>query len=464
MLSLQNKITLILLKYKKILRITFPICVLIFFLLLSTYLYFSSKKEYNFKISQLSRKNSVYKLLSNEKSIIENNWINPGARMTARIILKNYEKVLSITDNLKIQGYLRDRSPFEIWFYRGKNQSEAIPYFYLSLLAGDISSARAIILNINFNKFLSYELDKNLLFSLTNTIWQSANEYLGELDFGRTAVYNNIYLECSKHILSDGLSFANNYARRNRTLSHILQNEIKSQRIKSLCNNKNLFPFGILLGADNFGYEIIELPGLNQRRILNSQFHCKDMKTTPPIDYSVLKDLKINSNEACRYFPVECEFNNFVDAIFKYINNETRWEPFNHYYFENCINDKNFFKNYSKQVLNALSFIKNCSYLSDDLLFILLEQVSFLDRSFSLIYKNQNPYIKNMIPIDVLDQALYCVESSNGDNKASAIASANELNCGLISWEKLKNKNFKIISQSMKSMVIKCEESQANLH
>ena len=383
--------------------------------------------------------------------------------MTTRLILDKFKEVLSVTDNLKKNGYLTKSSPFDLWLYTGKNPLEAIPYFYLSLMAGDITSARSIILNIKHNNRFDYELDKNLLCALTNTLWQSANEYLCELDFGRAGIYNNIYLECSKHILADGLSFSNNFARRNRTLSHILQSEIKSQRIKSLCNYKSIISFGFLLGLDSLGYEIRELPGLNERRNLFSQFHCKDMQNVPSINYSILSELKSQSNDACKAFPSECEYNNFFESIFKFVDKQTRWEPFNQYYFEKCMNDRLFTTNYSKEIVRALFFVSNCSYLSDDLLFILLEQLNFLDKNIRIHNDNKNFLMKNILPIDILDKAIYCVEASSGDNKAYAIGNVNELNCELINWEPLVRNNFKIYSSSMKDVSAKCGKHLSNL-
>jgi hypothetical protein len=158
--------------------------------------------------------------------------------------------------------------------------------YLLALISGDLYAAFDVATKIN----PSSEARDTMMPILTDTLWQTAVEYLHELHFRGATQYTEIYLELSQHMLEGADNESELEPPRNRTLAHILQRELKSGRARSLCGSPGVQDsFGALLGGD-WGTALPETdsPELAQRRKANAQSFCQNHQKIAPIPYEQL--------------------------------------------------------------------------------------------------------------------------------------------------------------------------------
>ena len=326
-------------------------------------LYLHAKQDYVDNISDLGI--ATYRFaMPNEQLFLQEHWLDPGARMVTRIFHTKRNLLLYLSGNLK-----KGRTAYDLWVLEGRKVVWTLDYYYLALLAGDLTSSYRIIYESVKKRVNPEEL--YWLNALTNTYWQAANEYLHELDFRRATVYNNLYLSLSKEILGARDSFAEESGR-NRTLSHILQREIYSKRIYSLCDNPGVEnSFGHLLGGD-WG-ELIPsklFVNLEARRKQNNEIYCNAGGALQRVDY-------VFGSSNCSAFPLECEYNFLVDNL----DNHNRRDI--------------------KKRLKAFAAV--CSYLGDDLL---VEYLNHLELS---------NWPSKSISIGVIHDTLRCADILQSD-------------------------------------------------
>lgn len=382
-------------------------------LLFSLFLSRSATSTYHHELLSVFRDDFRAHLPKTDENL-KQKWVNPGARMASRIFFEHRDELLDLADNLE-----PSKTAFDLWRINGSDTYNVLPYFYLSLMAGDLSSSYLIIKNGIVKSAYVYEDD--WILALTATYWQGANEYLHELDFGRSALFNNLYLSASRIILGSRESGAIGFVERNRTLSHILQREIVSGRVKAMCNEPGVsLSFGRMLWGP-WGSEIPEevTTDLETRRKINYAFHCTG-RSIERVPYGEIRLLKDDNPPytACKYWPVECNYNRLLSLIFEGNIDEIHKEVF--------------------------TFIKDCTYLSDDLMYWYISEMIYGEN-----YYNQRFAIR--IPIDVIDSVLSCSEKTNADFAARLWKLYESLPCGKIDW-----RHYSYHSTYTKDLIERC--------
>lgn len=373
-----------------------------------------TSSDYNSLIHELISDDFKSHLADKDKNF-DKDWVNPGARMASRIFHDNRDRIVRIANNLSSK-----KTTFDIWKESGAKSSEVLPYYYLSLLAGDLTSGYLIIKNSTQNK--DYHYEDTWLLKLTETYWLGANEYLHELDYGRAAVYNNLYLSASREISGLRKSGDINDVDRNRTLSHILQREYIINRIKSMCNDPGVeSSFGkILLGRNGIDFPENNPSDLLERRRKNKSFHC-DINNNETIPYNDIYFLKAGNipPKVCELWPLECEYNYLSSAIFKGEHNDIYNE--------------------------MIEFLKSCSYLSDDLLYWYIHEISYREET-------QGYFRTKKIPFSTINRVALCSEKIKSDKYAKLIKEIENLKCSRIYLDSVRE-----VSSDLRKIKSRCD-------
>jgi len=341
-------------------------------------LYYTAWQDYLVGIGRVAVAGEGVPAMKLEQTL-KDRWLNPGARMVARTFERNRTKLLSIVGSLK-----SGRSPADLWQSNRADPLMATNYFHLALLAGDLPSAYEIMINVDRS-------DRGFATpDLTSTLWQTAVEYLHELDFRRAWVFDVMYLESAKNAggADDG----------NLTLAHILDREVLSGRIRSLCSMPGVEEsFGRLLGAPLGQRESEEFI---QRRNQSRSFNCSSSPVAQPIDYGRLAGLRSATpgDAVCSLFALECDYLRLTGKDFD--------DP-------GVFND-------------ALKFSSACSYLSDDL---------FYEFMLTLNHTRENAAGGGeLVPWPAIIDIAKCLEESRGDYSLPALEVFESFPCQAVQW------------------------------
>jgi hypothetical protein len=336
---------------------------------------------------------------------LDREWLDPGARMVIRVFRDHSSELFHIARKLDSSS-----SSFDLWL---RDKRRPAPYFYLALMAGDLPSALNIVSVSHAEPQVDVDdtIDPRWQSRLTGVFWQASVEYLHELDFGRASQYNLIFMDAFRHLPAS-------WPPRNGTLSHILDREIKSGRIRELCTQPGAGKsFGLLLGG-TFGSGLPgrDPPGLVYRRNLNARSQCRNSSATetgsPRISYDLLGDLRDSGGRPtiCAFFETECNYQSLVNELPSVLEKRPGSDDPN--------------------LVGILNFIASCSYLSDDLAFSLFD-------GLRQIRSEGSDATRTKIPIGALVEASACLRRANGDYSRRALRLLHDMPCRTIEWQKV---------------------------
>ncbi|QQO53700.1 MAG: hypothetical protein N838_10385 [Thiohalocapsa sp. PB-PSB1] len=351
--------------------------------------------EYHTQLQKQISDDFSYHLPRSDKNL-DRLWINPGARTVSQIYYQHRLELIRIIDRVE-----HSQTPYHAWIQSGARPSDVKSFFYLSLMGGDLASALQIMKDCPRSD--DYLLENDWIYLLTKTFWQGATEYLHELDFGRAALYNSLYLSSSKAILGNRRSGALGYVEANRTLSHILQREIRSGRIKSLCSQPDVSSsFAALLpwidGARRIPEETYQ--DLEARRRINFRFHCPQ----PPLSFVPYEEVFNESRTSCELWPLECSYKRLSAYLFDGKLDEIAEDVFD--------------------------FCRNCTYLADDLLYWYVRELLLRESS-------TNQSFQTKLPISIIDRVAICSEKTKADYFYLLSETLETVTCEKFQWERL---------------------------
>jgi hypothetical protein len=263
--------------------------------------------------------------------------------------------------------------------------------------------------------------------AITKTLYQTAVEYLYELDMHEAQMRNELYLAVSQALLRGADNETELGPQRIRTLSYILRREFKSGRIHNLCDDPDAVQDSFAGLYGDWAYELPEssVTGLASRRAPNLSKNCKESEFQEIVDYRMVKDLSLSSNhfqELCKMFPIECNYVKLRD----FLNTNT-----------STLIQKN-------HVERTLSFASNCSYLSDDALYLLL-RASY--GSFNSSVGRQYNFIPSSMQAEDLWPVLRCAEKLQGDMNTLLEQLLDKMPCGLLN---MSNASFNSAPKELK--------------
>lgn len=356
---------------------------------------------------------------------LDSKWLTPEARM-ARRILQKYRNELALI----AKGLAPGKSAFELWKSESQKRGayEGESFIALALLGGDLSSVYRVA-----DAWQPDWYKSRIMQFLTTTFWQTANEYLYELDFQRAYQYNEMYLKLSRLLLRNTSDFYDLGPERNRTLAYILQREFSSPRIRSLCEDPDAVTesFGRLLKKAG-GSSLPDSPeGLAEKRAQNSGSNCAGLENH--VDYRLLKNLKEptrHSEELCKIAPLECRYVRIVGAF----TDERNLDPAR---FD------------QRLVRQSIEFAKVCSYLSDDALW------------WAFHYAMTNGGNRLLMPVFQLSDLapiFACVESSSADMAAMLAEQLGKLPCSLVGSVTAEARATLQRSSLLDNLLARCQE------
>lgn len=369
---------------------------LILFLIFSYILYSIAIDSYNISRHEVSRASFKNYLPREDKNLVDS-WVNPGARIVSRIYYQESDNLINLADRLSVNS-----SAYDVWVKSGSELYEVDSFLLLSLMTGDLTSGYLIIkeaVKKNDHEENNHH-EQFWLHTLTDTYWQGANGYLHELDFGRSSLYNNLYLATSR-LITGSRDSGEIVLERSRTISHILQREFLTSRIKSMCNDPGVSrSFSRLINSwDEYIYR-----DLLERRALNYNFHCTGNNTeTVPYNYIANLNDKEIPLSACELWPLECNFKKLSKLIFSGEHNLIANDVFN--------------------------FNDECSYLSDDLLFWFITEMIHREE---ILEEN----FKFKIPISTIQKTLSCSTKIKGDWHYQLQTLVNSLSCDKVNFDR----------------------------
>ncbi len=306
----------------------------------------------------------------------------PAGRLVDWLLGQPRVFVTSISPEIRLTA-----TPFQLW-KKSTHEQRSTAYFDLSLASGDLASAYRIA-----KASIEEKNDAtNWPRLLTSTLWQRAVASLYELDLESAEIYTGMYVDLTNVyavVAEDDLG-----PQRNRTLAHILLDELHSPRAESLCVDPEAArAFGRLLGG-NWGRPLpANLEGLRERREENRRSACPNGTfIQPTVDYGELAmletidaDTDISTVDLCSVLEVECGFLQHRAALLRY-ERELLTDVLR-----------------ARSPVNAaLQFSSDCTYLSDDLL--------------DIVFAISRPETRRRgLRIDdaALDRALACVEPTS---------------------------------------------------
>jgi hypothetical protein len=280
--------------------------------------------------------------------------------------------------------------------YEGPWPPAKVP-FYLALLRGDVASSFTIV-----HAAPSTQDSPTSWVSILNaTYWQTAVESLYELQFDKAVAYAELYVAASQHVVQQAQMadyLPNQYVgsdssewesglvgERNRTLAQILLREARAGRLGPICDDPNRsVGFAYVLSRSG-GTPITTRTArtLAERRSLHRPLACgpRSRYAGPGPDFTLLPQMQELRSaaalsredfvttlaepryaDACREFPIECEFSRVVANL-----KSPRSTALD------------------SALTAAVRFAGSCSYLSDDALYFALR------RSKGLLPGSQRP-------------------------------------------------------------------------
>lgn len=357
----------------------------------------------------------VRKTLENELS---SNWRGADARAVNRLVSEDLDWLLENSSSLGLSA-----SPYHLWQKANEEGEEDLwPYLDIAFLAGDLESFQKIV-NETTNE---YELYTIVDWSLPKVLWQTAVESLHEGNFRRTRIYASLYINdhylASKRVDIRGALSTN--TQKSISLAQIMRREFKSGRILSLCQNQGISKsFG--LASSRIPNDV---PGLNERRRVFQEKFCGTTTIPQRVNYNALEQLSAlnsrdpaqivltNKLEACSIAPAECEYMRLRAAISRAAT--------------------------PRSVDELLHFASQCSYLSDDAVVDVIDEMSEFEAG------NKNIAIK----FDSLAKAVLCVDSSSDELLSVKTRLDEFLRCNWIDW----NTWQKPVSPMLQTIETKC--------
>jgi hypothetical protein len=322
-------------------------------------------------------------------------WSSPDAHMAIRLLHERRDGFDSVIEQLD-----PSLSPYEIARRHAGSEESPETYLALAAIAGDLPAAYRIATSLPIDSWQKTSVQQ----LLTQSLWQTAVEQLHELDFDAAGERTRVYLDASGQVLQ-GAEYPSDLApQRIRTLAYILEREHASGRIRSLCNDPDVIPASFArLHTGSWAYSVPtgEPTGLAERRARNRVLGCEG-QTIPAMDYRLLEDLGVaerHSDALCSAFPLECEFVELRESLFG---------------AEAMVVTADL----SHQVLD---FAGDCSYLSDDAVWVLLTAVEFARWEPGSVRGAE------------LWPALACAEDLRGDMNRILEGQIEELPCELLS-------------------------------
>lgn len=272
-------------------------------LLLAFTLFEASRREYRSAIREVAVGGLRFPGIAFDPKL-EERWIDPGARLVARTVRDRFRAIEQLTPSLDA-----NYSPAENWQRNGRERSRALDYVDVSLIVGDLESARRILAEAAIGgPYFGTAAGRRL----AGVLWQTALEYLAELDLGRAALYTAVFVEATTLFEGSGAQLD---LARNRTLAQILLDALHSGRAFGLCREApGSAPFGHLLGGlQRIGEPIFpRVPGLAERREANRSLYCTE--NAKPWNWHLVAELvharaeRSPSSAACDAFPTECRY------------------------------------------------------------------------------------------------------------------------------------------------------------
>jgi hypothetical protein len=335
---------------------------------------------------------------------LDERWINPDAHMASRVLEENRDELARIVSQLDPA-----LTPYELWKKSNFQEESAFRYYYLSVLVGDLVSAYRIVREYPAQSWYKARLRR----ALTQTMWQTSVEYLYELNLEEARFRNEAYLAGSQHLLKKAEGQSELTPQRIRTLSYILHREFETGRIRSLCNDPDVVPVSFARLHSGYWASPLPsntLPGLTTRRGLNKTKSCENGVPEKIADYRLLQNLRSSSQhspELCSLFPLECDFVKLRDLLFNYP--QTLITP--------------------KHAARTLEFASDCSYLSDDALWMMLA-ASFGQQRYGAA--RQYHFVPGSVEAVGLWPVLQCAENLQGDMNTMLGQAFDEMPCGLL--------------------------------
>jgi hypothetical protein len=316
----------------------------------------------------------------------------------------------------------KEQNSYELW--RAANR-ESIAYFDLAVMSGDLVSAYRIAREAKVDGVDREEWSRHL----TATFWQTALEAAHELDFEKAKRYTDFYLACMDALMAGATSPEDLAPQRNRTLARILQRELANRRVTALCTQPGVATsFAHLLGA-GWGESLPKAddPELERRRAMNAAVNCSNRVDTPAINYASLADLEqypttqTPGSEPCVIASLECDFMTIREHL----------------------GDRN--RGSSRE---GLEFAAHCSYLSDDMIDMVVLAAGFDSAEIG------------RIPMNALQRAMSCLERGPSDFATMIGADLSHTDCRNLDWDGFTTA-APLHTDAIRQLVARCRKKAA---